>query len=135
MSVLANGIGVIWGLRGSPEIVRATNATYITALGAIADAWVRERGGRRSRSVLARLVDPRPERWGRQSRAAVIRAMDSWQHGLSAKQAEARVQEEPPAASEHRSAAALAEQMRSPLCGREGAGGGDVDTGVDRGCG
>ena len=117
MSLLANGIGVIWGLRGSPEIVRATNATYITALGAIADAWLRERGGRRSPSALARLVDPRPERWGRQSRAAVIRAMDSRQHGLSAEEAQSRVQEEPAAASDNHFATALAEQMRSPLNG------------------
>ena len=117
MSVLANGVGVIWGLRGSPDVIRATYATYVTALGAIGDAWLRLHGGRRSQSVLARLVDPRPERWGGESRAAVIRAMDSRQDGLSAAQAQARVQEEPAAANENRFASALADQMRSPLTG------------------
>jgi cation-transporting ATPase I len=117
MSVLANAIGVVWGLRGSPEIAGATNATYITALGAIADAWLRQRGGRRSLSVLTRLVDPRPERWGRQSRAAVIRALDSRHDGLSTEQAARRVHELPAAASENGFVTALADQIRSPLTG------------------
>jgi cation-transporting ATPase I len=117
MSLLANAVGVIWGLRGSPQIARATSATYIAALGAIADVWLRERGGQRSLSVLTRLVDPRPERWGRQSRAAVIRALDSRNDGLSTEQAQTRVQERPAASSENRFVGALADQMRSPLSG------------------
>ena len=117
MSVLANAIGVVWGLRGSPEIVGATNATYITALGAIADAWLRQCGGRRSLSVLTRLVDPRPERWGRQSRAAVIRALDSRDDGLSTQEARSRVQEPHAAKNENGFTTALADQMRSPLNG------------------
>ena len=117
MSVLANAIGVVWGLRGSPEIIGATNATYITALGAIADAWARERGGRRSLSVLTRLADPRPERWGRQSRAAAVRALNSRPDGLSSEQAARRLREPPGLASENRFATALADQMRSPLTG------------------
>ena len=117
MSIVASGVGMIWGLRGSPDVVSAARVTHITALGAVADGWLRLRGGRRSPSVLARLVDPRPERWGRQSRAAVLRAMDSRQDGLSVEQAERRVQEEPEAVSENRFASALADQVRSPLTG------------------
>lgn len=124
MSVLANAIGVVWGLRGSPEITGATNATYITALGAIADAWLRQRGGRRSLSVLTRLVDPRPERWGRQSRAAVIRALNSRHDGLSTEQAQSRMQEPPAVTNENRFTTALADQMRSPLNGLLAGGAG-----------
>ena len=116
-SVLANAIGVIWGLRGGPDLIGATSVMHIAALGAIADAWLRLRGGRRSLSVVTRLVDPRPERWGQESRAAVLRAMGSRLDGLSTTEAEGRVQEKPTAADGNFFAAALADQIRSPLTG------------------
>jgi hypothetical protein len=117
MSLASNLLGVAWGLRGDPDVINAARITHITALAAVTDAWLRGQGGHRSASVLARLVDPRPERWGRQSRDAVLRAMDSRGDGLSREQAQARVPEEPVAVNDNHFANALAEQLRSPLAG------------------
>jgi cation-transporting P-type ATPase I len=62
LSVLANFFGLLWGVRGRPGLEQASRAVYITALGALADGWLRLRGGERARSVSAHFVDPQPER-------------------------------------------------------------------------
>ena len=65
------------------------------ALGAIADGWLRLRGGKRARSTIARLVDPQPERWGRRNVAEVLRLLDTNEQGLTGAQARARRQNVP----------------------------------------
>jgi hypothetical protein len=41
LSTLSNLVGVVWGLRGAPGIEVAVDAAYLSALGALADAWLR----------------------------------------------------------------------------------------------
>jgi hypothetical protein len=47
LSTLSNLIGIVWGWRGMPGIEVAVDVVYLTALGALADAWVRLQGGKR----------------------------------------------------------------------------------------
>jgi hypothetical protein len=47
LSTLSNLIGVIWGWQGMPGIEVAVSVVYLTALGALADAWFRLLGGKR----------------------------------------------------------------------------------------
>lgn len=47
LSTLSNVIGLIWGWRGMPGIEVAIRAVYLTALTALADAWLRLLGGKR----------------------------------------------------------------------------------------
>ncbi|HET8629043.1 MAG TPA: hypothetical protein VFL91_16600, partial [Thermomicrobiales bacterium] len=65
LSLAANVAGAVWGFRGAPGVEAASRFVYVTALGALADNWLRLRGGERPRDALTRLADPRPERWGR----------------------------------------------------------------------
>lgn len=117
ISAAGNVVGAIWGIRAKPDVTSAARVTHVATLAAIADGWMRERGGRRPSSLLARLVDPRPERWGRQSRASVLRAVDSTPEGLSSEQARERVLQESAVVENNHFANALAEQLRSPLAG------------------
>jgi cation-transporting P-type ATPase I len=117
MSLIANGVGAAWAVRGAPGLARASSATFAAALGAIAAAWLRLRGGRPAPALTTRLVDPRPERWGRLSPKAVLAELGSGDDGLSAD--EARRRRRVPRHVEHRHpfVSAMAEQLRSPLTG------------------
>jgi cation-transporting ATPase I len=46
LSALANGVGALVGLGGSPGVERASRGVYLAALGALADTWFRLLGGR-----------------------------------------------------------------------------------------
>ncbi len=46
-SLLANAVGLVWGLQGGTGIVRASRAVYVAALASLGSAWLRERGGQR----------------------------------------------------------------------------------------
>src|SRR5437588_20843 len=81
-SSAANLAGASWGLRGDPGLVRASYATYIGALAALGAGWERLRGGGRSRSVISRLTDPQPERWGRLDPAEVLKELETRPGGL-----------------------------------------------------
>lgn len=123
-SVIANAVGAVWGFRGAPGIEGASRAVYITALGALADGWLRLRGGERSQSTIAHLVDPRPERWGRQSVANVLAALNTTEGGLTTAQAAQRHRDIPPTSQRNALLMAVLTQLRSPLTGILAAGAG-----------
>jgi len=123
-SALATAVGAVWGFRGAPGIEGASRAVYITALGALADGWLRQRGGERSQSTIAHLVDPRPERWGRRSVASTLTALNTTEGGLTTTQAAQRHREIPPAHQRNALLKAVLEQLRSPLTGILAAGAG-----------
>ena len=122
LSVAANVAGAAWGLRGGAGLVRASYATYGAALAAIGAGWLRLRGGARPRSLVARLVDPRPERWGRREAGDVLAAVGSSAEGLSAAEAAARRERRPEPRERGALASAALDQLRSPLIGVLGAG-------------
>ncbi|WP_236600325.1 HAD-IC family P-type ATPase [Ktedonobacter sp. SOSP1-85] len=121
-SLLSNLIGVFWGLRGLPALKIASRGVHLTSLAAIAASWLRLRGGKRSRSALATLVDPHPERWGHRSIAEVLQTLQSSPSGLTVAQAEQRRRQTPVVVPSHRLLSALWEQVRSPLTGILAAG-------------
>ncbi|HZC13622.1 MAG TPA: hypothetical protein VE270_06345, partial [Thermoleophilaceae bacterium] len=90
LSVLANIIGAVWGLRGAPGVKRGLYAVAVAALGAMAVGWVRLRGGKRPGTALSLVADPRPERWGRRSVASVLRALETTEAGLTSEAAAQR---------------------------------------------
>jgi calcium-translocating P-type ATPase len=117
LSVGANVFGAVWGFRGRPGVERASIGVYVTALAALADGWLRLRGGTRPGSSLSQLVDPRPERWGRQSLADVLRALQTTEAGLTSAQAAQRHRASPPAAGRLEVVYAILDQVRSPVNG------------------
>ncbi|HZU69141.1 MAG TPA: HAD-IC family P-type ATPase [Ktedonobacteraceae bacterium] len=122
LSTVSNIVGAVWGFRGAPGIELAGRATYITALSAVGDAWMRLRGGERPRSSISRLVDPRPERWGRRSVEDVLRTLRTSEQGLSSSEAQQRWHPVRTQSGRNQFLAALLEQVRSPLIGIMAAG-------------
>lgn len=124
LSAAANLAGAAWGLRGQVDVLRGSYPTYIGALAALGSGWLRERGGRRPTSTALRLVDPRPERWGREMIADVLTTLGARTEGLTAQEVSARTR--PPA--EHHEQSPLLRgaigEMRSPLTVVLGAGAG-----------
>ncbi|HZT98003.1 MAG TPA: HAD-IC family P-type ATPase [Chloroflexota bacterium] len=117
ISGLSNVVGVVWGFREEPGLARAAYGVYIAALAAGADVWIRLRGGERARSTVARLVDPRPERWGRRSVDAVLRTFNSSPGGLSDEQAAERRTSHRKLSAGGGVPQAVLDQIRSPLIG------------------
>ncbi len=115
LSTAANVFGAVWGFRGRPGVERASRAVYVTALLALVDGWLRLRGGDRPGSSLAYLSDPRPERWGRRSVAAVLRAFNTCPTGLTTAQAAERQRRVPHVARRHELLTALRNQLASPI--------------------
>ncbi len=114
-SMAANIFGAVWGWRGRPGVERASHAVYISALGALGDGWLRLRGGQRPGSSLSQLVDPHPERWGRQSIANVLRILKTSEAGLSSIQAKQRRDLTPRTVNGQAMMRAILDQMRSPV--------------------
>ncbi len=83
LSIASNLFGAVWGIYGQPGVERASRAVYVSALLALADGWLRLRGGDRPGSSLAYLSDPRPERWGRRSLASLLRTFNTSATGLT----------------------------------------------------
>ncbi|MGI8546935.1 MAG: HAD-IC family P-type ATPase, partial [Gemmatimonadaceae bacterium] len=125
LSVVANGIGAVWGFRGRPEVSRAAYIVNTAALGALAVGWARLRGGERAVSPVAHIVDPHPERWGRSDPADVLYAFESTETGLTTTQAVAR-RRVPVRPQLHRNKLlpATVDQLRTPLTGILAAGAG-----------
>jgi calcium-translocating P-type ATPase len=121
-STAANLFGAVWGLRGAPGIARASYAVYATSLAAMAAAWARLRGGERPWSSIARLVDPRPERWGRRTPQDILSTLQSSPDGLTSAQALERRQVEPLPGQRNGVLSAILDQIRSPLTGILAAG-------------
>lgn len=122
LSVLSNIVGMIWGFRGEPGVATASRVVYVAALSALADGWIRLRGGTRARATVAKLVDPQPERWGRRNIDEVIRLLKTGDEGLTSKQASERRRKAPVLRTRNALQAALLEQLRSPLTGILAAG-------------
>jgi calcium-translocating P-type ATPase len=116
-SAEANVFGAVWGLRSRPGVERASTGVFVAALAALADGWLRLRGGKRPGSSLTGLVDPRPERWGRQSIASVLRALQTTEAGLTSAQAKQRRRRMPQTAHRHQIVMAVLDQLRSPVNG------------------
>ncbi len=88
---------------------------YLTALGAIGSGVLRLRGGHRPYSSLAYLADPRPERWGRQSIADVLRAFNTSADGLASVEAAAQRLAPPSSGDRDKLLIALRNQVRTPI--------------------
>jgi hypothetical protein len=52
LSAASNVAGIVWGLGGAPGVEEATRVVYAASLAAIADGWLRLRGGRPSTGAL-----------------------------------------------------------------------------------
>lgn len=124
VSAVDNLVGAAWGLRSAPAVARASSATHVTAVAAIAAAWLRLRGGEASEATLTRLVDPRPERWGRLPPDAVLQALDSRLGGLTSDAARMRGRRELPVRRRRSTLGAVVEQLRSPMTAVLAAGAG-----------
>ncbi|MBV8430769.1 MAG: hypothetical protein JO244_06385, partial [Solirubrobacterales bacterium] len=122
LSVAANLAGAWWGLQGEPGVTRASHTTYLGALGALGVSWQRLRGGRQARSVISRLTDPRPERWGQIDPAQVLTATQSRLEGLRSQEADERRAPRQLSSQPSDVMVAIREQLESPLVAVLGAG-------------
>ncbi len=122
LSILANIAGAVWGIRGGAGVGRASLAVNAATLGSMADGWARLRGGKRAQSAVARLADPRPERWGSRDVAETLESLHGTAEGLTTTEAAARRQARPVPARRHELLHAVLDQLRSPLIGILGAG-------------
>jgi calcium-translocating P-type ATPase len=117
LSIAANSAGAAWGLRAAPPVQRGSQVTYLGALCAIAAGSLRLRGGSRPRSVIERLSDPAPERWGRMPFDSVLRSLGASVEGLTSEEARERWRRPPGTGDGNPLFAAVTEQLRSPLIG------------------
>lgn len=123
-SLVANIVGAFLGVRGLAGIEQASRTVYIAALGALADGWLRFRGGERPGTSLAHLTDPHPERWGQREVQDVLHQLNTSEEGLSKEQAAQRHQMAVRPNRRHPILSAFLEQLRSPLLGILAAGAG-----------
>ena len=124
LSLVSNIAGAFLGVRGGVGIETASRVVYVAALAAMADGWARLRGGERPQSVTARLVDPKPERWGRRSAEDTLAALGVTPQGLTTAQALERRRTAPKPLRRNVVLDAIWDQMRSPLIGILAAGAG-----------
>ncbi len=124
LSLVSNVVGAVWGVRGGAAVETASRVVYVAALAALADGWVRMRGGERPQTVTARLVDPKPERWGRRSVEDTLAALGASPEGLTTAQAMERRKTAPKLLRRSVVLDAIWEQVRSPLIGILAAGAG-----------
>jgi cation-transporting ATPase I len=124
LSVISNIVGLAWGLRSMPGIEQASRTVSITSLGALADSWLRLRGGERRQEVAAYFADPHPERWGRRSSKEALRLLRSSPNGLTTQQVAGRRRAPAVRRRRHLVWSSLLEQIRSPLVIILGAGAG-----------
>ena len=115
LSAAANVFGAVWGFRDRPGVERASLAVYAAALAALADGWVRMQGGARAGSSLHYLVDPRPERWGRQAAANALRAFRTSEAGLAFGEAAKRQRAVPQSTRRHEVLTSILDQLGSPV--------------------
>jgi calcium-translocating P-type ATPase len=125
VSIIATVVGAAWEILGRPGLRRLAFEVGAASLVAVGLAWWRLRGDdgvRQKRG--ARLVDPQPERWGARSVEDIVDALGASQTGLTAEEAAARLRPRPVAHERSPFAAALLEQLRSPLTVALGVGAG-----------
>ncbi|WP_156028335.1 HAD-IC family P-type ATPase [Candidatus Solirubrobacter pratensis] len=114
LSLLANVVGAVWGLRTRPTVVAASRPATMASAAALALAWLRLQGGGRARATVGRLTDPRPERWGHLPAEAVLRELGASADGLSAREAGRRRRRRAVRSRRGPLAVAVAGQLRSP---------------------
>ena len=122
LSAAANLFGAVWGFRDRPGVERASLGVYAAALAALADGWVRMQGGARAGSSLHYLVDPRPERWGRQPAANALRAFRTSEAGLAFGEAAKRQRAVPQSTRRHEVLTSILDQLGSPVNAILGSG-------------
>ena len=122
LSAAANLFGAVWGFRDRPGVERGSLAVYVSALAALGDVWLRLRGGQRSRSALAYLVDPRPERWGRRSVEETLRLLNAREDGLTGAEAASRRRATMRPARRNELLFTMLNQLRTPVNGVMGGG-------------
>jgi calcium-translocating P-type ATPase len=122
LAIAANAAGVVWALRGTPTIRNGTRYVTWASAGALLASFWRLAGGARQRSVMSRLTDPRPERWGRIPVEEVLTEVRSSEQGLSFREAARRRVRRVVATRRGALAAAFSDQLRSPATAVLGAG-------------
>jgi len=123
-SVISNIVGILWGLRGMPEIGRASRAVTIASLSAMVDGWLRLQGGKRPTLSTAHLIDPHPERWGQMNAEDVLHLLHTSEEGLTTQEAAKRFQPPPAQTRRNQLVATLLDQLNSPLIALYAAGAG-----------
>ncbi len=114
LSILSNIVGAVWGL-SLPGIIIASRVMSIATLAALADGWLRLRGGARAQSTISMLVDPRPERWGRQDVQDILHLLNTSENGLSSIEAAKRQQKVLSRTERNRLLSLILEQVKSPV--------------------
>lgn len=122
LSIAANIAGIVLGMSGGAGLARASIPVYVASLTALADGWLRLRGGKPPRSSVTRLADPRPERWGARNMDDVMKTLDSAPAGLTTFQATARQRAAPAKERRNGVGKTLLSQLASPLTGILAAG-------------
>jgi cation-transporting ATPase I len=117
LALVANALGSARIARGAPDHRAAATLPNLATVAGLVIAWLRLRGGSPPRSSIARLVDPRPERWGRRGVDDVLHALASGERGLSTDAAAARAQRFEAGSRRSAFLSAGFEQIRSPMTG------------------
>ncbi len=117
LSAASNVVGALWEITAKPGLEQASLPVYLGLLGAVADVTVRLAGGGRPGISLANLIDPQPERWGRQSVDDVLRALETTEQGLADDVASQRRQGEPRQTERWEWAYSFLDQFRYPTTG------------------
>jgi calcium-translocating P-type ATPase len=121
-SIAANALGATWGALTTPSFRVGMRPAHVGGLIAIADGTARLWGGERPRTVIERLSDPLPERWGRESVEDVLRKLKTTADGLSGAEAQERWQHPPEVEGEGGLVELMLEQVKSPVVAVLGAG-------------
>jgi calcium-translocating P-type ATPase len=116
LSATANLVGAALGLLpGGLGTERASTTVYLAAIAAMGAVLFRLRGGVRPESSLARLADPRPERWAQRSIADLCAALHTSEDGLSMMEAANRRQSRGALTPRDHLLIALRNQLKSPI--------------------
>jgi len=122
ISAAANAAGATWGALTAPPFRLGMRPAHIAALIAMADGTARLWGGGRARTVVERLSDPLPERWGRQSVEDVLRELKTTPQGLTSAEAQERWRPRPEFQEQGGLVELMLEQVKSPVVAVLGAG-------------
>ena len=114
LATLSNAVGLALSLQGPIGLAAAFIPGYVAALVGMGVSWLHLRGGDRPEAALGYLSDPRPERWGHASVAAVFRAFQTAEAGLSSAAAAHRHRSLPRSLQREEYLAALGHQLQSP---------------------
>jgi calcium-translocating P-type ATPase len=124
LSIVSNVLGGAMGLRTVVPLEQASTILYGTALTAMADQWLRLRGGTRPQATLVRVADPHPERWGSRSIANILQTLNTTADGLTTEQVSKRGRAVVPVYKRQPLWQLLLDQLKSPLTAILGVGAG-----------